>query len=56
MRVWEGIGGEKQREERKEREKEKEKKEREKEEMKEDSKASSSDLPEFRRLEFVGPS
>ena len=50
----EGIGGEKQREERKEREKEKEEKGREKEERKEDPKASSFDLPAFRRSEFVG--
>ena len=53
MRVGEGIGGEKQREERKEREKEKEKKWREKEERKEDSEASSSGVPAFRRSKFV---
>ena len=49
------IGGEKQREERKEKEKENKKKGREEEERKEDPKASSSDLPAFRRSKFVRP-
>ena len=51
----EGIGGEKQREERKEGEKENEKKVRNKEERKKDSKASSFDLPVFQRSKFVRP-